>query len=781
LVACHDIGKAHPYFQLRSEVLSELPVEVAMALGAACDYPSFRHEKYSYMVLNRIWRKQEIEDDIGEDFAEILIDNIGCVLADHHQKIGKSINIPGKYRKEYEEMQDVLESELSTAFHPEFFKQCSDWSAFCEGLNGIVILSDWIASNPSFNPNENYGEVDAIKYLEKAYSSAEKTIKSIGFKNFELPSSKDIVDFYGWDLNTLRPMQSLINNEITKVNPIFTIIEDIPGSGKTEAALYLALSISKYFGKEGLYFALPTAATSNQMWERLNHIFERYHIPNFKLVHGTSWSVINSSDIPAKNKYGSEDGISEDWLRPSRRALLSQCAVGTVDQIMMAVLKVKFRQLRMLGLTNKVIIIDEVHAYDTYMSTIIKELLEWCRAMNIPVILLSATLPLSKKAEYISAYTGEDVNFSKPKDYPLITSVTPEKQMLEVNCLPYKTQTYEICMLPYLNEIEKTADKALDLVQDGGNLCLLVNTVSDAQKIYATLMKKIKGSSDVQIILYHARFKIEDRNRIERECLDRYSASGKRPYRSIAVCTQVVEQSLDVDFDILMTQICPIDLLIQRCGREWRHDIQRPVSIKKPQVFILDGDYQKSAMKEIYDADILDRTREYLSNKNTLDIPGDLREAIEYAYNDSKSLDIDSISYRNKESSKTQAKGGMISWPDPTEYFLVETEPDMVISDDETNTLRVATRIGTPSTRIALCNEDLFFQYKGKQTDIKIQNEILSNSVSIPIGLDFKKCEQTGVLKGIYLSASRTNIYRITENIQIEYDSEYGAKIIYKN
>ncbi|SFK99684.1 CRISPR-associated helicase, Cas3 family [Lachnospiraceae bacterium KH1T2] len=767
LVACHDIGKAHPDFQSNTDVFMRLPDEVRKIIKDVVNKEttkiSFRHEKYSSKVLNRIW---EDTRELDENF----VDNITSVISDHHQKAGSFNQVAPNLKKEYEYMQDCLENIVYSLFCPiEFPEECEDWSVFCEALNGILILSDWIASNENFSVEDS---LDDREYFDNAKKTAKKNIYSIGFVNSKLPDPKNLNELYGWENNHMRPMQTLVN-EAADESPIFTIIEDSPGAGKTEAAVYLAVKIAKEYKKDGFYFALPTSATANQMWERLNNIFGKFEIPNFRLTHGMAWSVIEEENNE-NFKYGSEDEIGQEWLRPTRRALLSQFAVGTVDQIMMAVMNIRFRQLRMLGLTNKVIIIDEVHAYDAYMSRILDRLLEWCRVMNIPVILLSATLPNEKKRNFIEAYTGAEIEEELEKDYPLLTYVK-DNMYEEKHCVPFRTSQYSIHLLDILNDIEKTADKAIELVKGGGNLCLMLNTVNDAQQVYKILKEKVGTDSKIELMLYHARFKAKDRANIERRCLEEYSGKGQRPKCSILVCTQVVEQSLDVDFDILMTQICPIDLLVQRLGREWRHELKRPIHVTEAECYVLVGDIEKSSIKKIYVPYILHKTEEYLRNKNVLVVPDDLRDAIAYVY-DSSEESLEYIEKFTEELLKAnQAEGSVIEEPDESLYYLADKD-SIFLSEDESDNLQVATRLGEKSVRTVLCSSQLYERFMEKPQLKKNQNEMLENSVSLNLrNISYKDCVQNGALKGMFIAVSDTDEYKVSEETEIIYDSEFGA------
>lgn len=281
------------------------------------------------------------------------------------------------------------------------------------------------------------------------------------------------------------------------------------GEGKTEAGIYAATKMGENHNKHGMYIALPTAATSNQMYTRITKLLDTHGIKKTRLLHSMAWIVDSATPDTTIN---SEDGdVAYRWLSPLRRGLLSPYAVGTVDQTMMAALKVKYGVLRLLGLANKVLVIDEIHAYDAYMNQIIIRLLQWCRALHIPVVLLSATLPKQKKKELVCAYGGDTVNNNA---YPLITTVDIQGHVEEhaVNDT-YINKSIAIRLEPLLSKWSDVAQQAMDKVCDGGCLCVMANTVNDAQEIYQNLKKTVK--EDFKLLLFHSRFIAVKRNKIE--------------------------------------------------------------------------------------------------------------------------------------------------------------------------------------------------------------------------------------------------------------------------
>ncbi len=283
------------------------------------------------------------------------------------------------------------------------------------------------------------------------------------------------------------------------------LLEAPMGEGKTEAGMYAALQMQRQWGKNGFYVALPTAATSNQMVGRMRKLMQLHGIEDtVRLLHAMAWLV--DAHTP-ETDFNQEDAQEiRSWLSPLRRGMLSPYAVGTVDQAMLAATKVRYGVLRLLGLANKVLVIDEIHSYDVYMDEIILRLLEWCLALDIPVVMLSATLPTDKKEKLLRVYGG-----TLPEStYPSITAVLESGKAVCRN-VPPSGRRLEVALqlAPLLNEPAQIAQLAVKQVEHGGCLCVLMNTVAEAQKVYSAIKQHDSG----KILLFHAQFSAERRDK----------------------------------------------------------------------------------------------------------------------------------------------------------------------------------------------------------------------------------------------------------------------------
>ncbi|HET6382155.1 MAG TPA: CRISPR-associated helicase Cas3', partial [Armatimonadota bacterium] len=335
-------------------------------------------------------------------------------------------------------------------------------------------------------------------------------------------------------------------------------------------------------------------------------------------------------------------------------------AVGTVDQALRAALDVKFGLLRLLGLSSKVLIIDEVHAYDEYMTVLMERLLEWLSVLRVPVILLSATLSFEQKRRLVEAYRGADV-LPRPQGeaepYPLLTFVPLQGApvIVPVDRDPDRDREIEVHLRPgLLGDPSGIADLAANLVSDGGCACVLLNTVKSAQAVFRQLRRlrdEGKVDLDTQLILFHARFRAGRRDQIERKVLSLFGKDAGpdtnpgRPERAILCATQVVEQSLDVDFDVLISEIAPVDLLLQRCGRVYRHERGPRKTGPAPRLYVLlppEGSFDFGSTGFVYQEEPLLRTvailvgREQSSDETdpttTIRLPDEFRPLIESVY-----------------------------------------------------------------------------------------------------------------------------------------------------
>ncbi len=377
-----------------------------------------------------------------------------------------------------------------------------------------------------------------------------------------------------------RPLQLLI--ETLPLEPALTIVEAPTGTGKTEAALAHAWRLVVAGLADSIIFALPTQATANAMFDRLEKVATVLFAdsPNLLLAHGYARYNEQFAELKKRNK--KEDGEEQDgwvkcseWLAESRkRVFLGQIGVCTIDQVLISVLPVRHRFVRGFGVGRSVLIVDEVHAYDAYMYGLLEEVLRQQKLAGGAAILLSATLPEGQKQKLFSAWDADLTVNESAASYPLISSA------VEQHVVPYAFQDDEpketlAVNLECLRALDMVPDadlisRLLAAAKSGAQVAVICNLVDVAQTLYEKLRVETKGFL-IEVELFHARFRFHDRKEKEKAVIKNFGLNGDRSKGRILVATQVVEQSLDVDFDWIVTQLCPVDLLFQRMGRLHRH------------------------------------------------------------------------------------------------------------------------------------------------------------------------------------------------------------------
>jgi CRISPR-associated endonuclease/helicase Cas3 len=456
--------------------------------------------------------------------------------------------------------------------------------------------------------------------------------------------------------------------------PMLIIIEESMGGGKTESALLATEILMHEFGASGLAFLLPTQATSNAMFARVEQWLSSLlgdqsdaSAQDLHLLHGKAALNEDYASLPVWHagwmgdyQGGDEPIVAHQWFGGRKRGLLAPFVVGTVDQLLMAALKTKHVHLRHLGLAGKVVVIDEVHAYDAYMSTYLDRVLFYLGAYGVPVLLLSATLPPKRRMELLKAYRGERTRASRrkpqlelaPRDdsgdpcYPLIsyTSSNRKAQVL------YKTITaseeQRTVLIDWIDDNDEALLQELqNALENGGCVGVLRNTVARAQSTYRFLRKNL----DVQVVLAHSRFVSVDRAERDAWLSELLGPkSSERPRALVVVSTQVLEQSLDIDLDMLITDVAPVDLLLQRMGRLHRHhrgvgESQRPPLLREARCVITGVSQWNAEVPEfargidfVYQPAVLMRTicalRERMGAGNVLVLPRDIAPLVESVY-----------------------------------------------------------------------------------------------------------------------------------------------------
>jgi CRISPR-associated endonuclease/helicase Cas3 len=423
--------------------------------------------------------------------------------------------------------------------------------------------------------------------------------------------------------------------------------------------------------------------------------------------------------------------IAQEWFASGRkRPLLAPFGVGTVDQLLLAALKTKHVFVRLFGLAGKTVVIDEVHAYDTYMTVLLERALEWLGAMKSPVVLLSATLPRGRARQLVTAYRRglEAGGFDAPQEdqppndaaYPRVTWLDANGNAGSVHVEPYEGNRYtlELARVPVYDP-EGVARLLVSLLDRGGCAAVICNTVARSQEVYLALKPYFPGvASDNEPVLdlFHARFLREDRNQREIRSVQRFGRDGPRPDRAVLVATQVVEQSLDLDFDVMITDFAPADLLLQRAGRLHRHKRgergPRTLHILWPQE--RDGVPGLSrADAAVYAEHTLLRTWLALNGGDAISVPGEVEELIEAVYDGRDCPELADSAVRDAwlRTAAALAKRDEAEWHQAQERMIPppwSTQPlsyftrDPLEEDDPAlhQAFQALTRLGDPSVDV---------------------------------------------------------------------------------
>ena len=536
-------------------------------------------------------------------------------------------------------------------------------------LSGLLVMADWVASNQFYHPTLSLDELGREDMYPKRTRSAWKKLKLPAVWSAELGGMDEaaFAENFGFPPNELQKAVLEISDAVS--SPGILIVEAQMGVGKTEAALAAAEIFAGKCGSGGLFFGLPTQATANGIFPRIRTWAEEQVAVqgeskeklSIRLAHGKAELNQDYADLleAGKGEFTGEACIGEDedkalvvhsFFRGRKQVLLSDFVIATVDQILMAALKQKHLMLRHLGMAGKIVIIDEVHAYDAYMGVYLERALCWLGAYHVPVILLSATLPASRRIDFVDAYLntskrekrerekrftqGEEADWRYSRAYPLLTWTDGKEVHQKGLRLQSASRSVAIRQVKESERIQTLRDK----LRDGGCAIVILSTIRRAQEFAKEVREQMP---DLEIILLHSAFLMPDRAARERELLQKLGKHSTKAERDhlIVIGTSVLEQSLDIDGDVMLTDLCPMDLLLQRLGRLHRHpihDAMRPEQLREAQCYVIapDEDAFESGTRAIYGDYLLMRTKKRLPDKITL--PTDIPNLVQDCYGDWK-------------------------------------------------------------------------------------------------------------------------------------------------
>jgi CRISPR-associated endonuclease/helicase Cas3 len=794
----HDLGKASPSFQAKWET-----ARAWLAKGGLdCRVP---HRSVPHGVLTASFLR-ELLMGVQPGFPATWTHRLGVALGGHHGVFPRSedllaVTMEERGGSKWEKLRVSLFQEFTglwqmTGLPPP--AAIDPGHAFFLALAGLVSMADWIGSNEEYFPFASPA-LDPRAYRETALKQAEEALHELAFAGWLAPPDfKDMAELFpAIKAHGLRPLQEAAVGVGEVLNePGLVILEAPMGEGKTEAAMYLADRWAAALGQKGCFFALPTMATSNQMFSRVKEFLrQRYpeNLVNFQLLHGHASLSAEFQALRQKADYlfrpqnieteEAEAGqpraevIAGEWFTRRKRGLLAPFGVGTVDQALLAVLKTRHFFVRLFGLSHKTVVVDEVHAYDAYMTKLLERLLEWLAALGCSVVMLSATLPRERRDALLRAYQrglGDHgvPSFPLSQPYPKITWVTSSgsgSEHFEASTQSARTLNLKWCegWTPRAEMPDYPLGERLqEVLLGGGCVAVICNTVGQAQELYTSLKpyfpEKDAGDGRPELDLFHARYPYEAREEREQRTLLRFGKPGgqvevwegisrtvKRPHRAVLVATQVIEQSLDLDFDLMVTEMAPVDLLLQRAGRLHRHDRPRPDNLKDSSIWIMAPEMEDQVpsfgegTKAVYDYHLLLRSWLALQDRQTIAIPEEVEDLIEAVYGEGPPPEALSLEIcqkwqeswekliRDRKEAEDDARFRHIPPPYERRDILNDRNPEL--EEDEPavhRSLQAATRLGDPTVSVICLYE--------------VDGKVLSDPTGMqPVNLDEKPDGET--------------------------------------
>lgn len=450
-------------------------------------------------------------------------------------------------------------------------------------IAGITVLADWVGSNTQFFPYRS-DECSLEDYWVEARARAETALDGVGV----LPLTcreRSFADLFS-EITSPSPLQTWASNTPVSAVPQIHLLEDVTGAGKTEAAVMLAHRMMTSGCADGFFIALPTMATANAMYGRIAEVYRKLFEGHASLVlaHGQRNLVEAFAESVLPEGKEESDAAQQDdtatarcnaWLADhSKRALLAPAGVGTIDQILLATLYSKHQSLRLLGLFRKVLIIDEVHACDAYMQRVLETVLTFHAMVGGSAILLSATLPERMKRALLDAFTcgrsADPLPAVAARAFPLVTSWHEGQTCASLSPVVARNAVCRDLAIRYVADEQAVLAAIRSALAHGKCVCWMRNTVSDVLAAHAHFADELDAD---HLIVFHARFALQDRLATEERILTHFGKSSTPSQRvgRLVLASQVAEQSLDADWDMVISDLAPIDRLIQRAGRLQRH------------------------------------------------------------------------------------------------------------------------------------------------------------------------------------------------------------------
>lgn len=638
LAAIHDIGKISPGFQRKCARWldqNRLKTEDANSSWKTIMEPD--HGAVSHHAI------QAFFNDLGLPLETSKY--LACILGGHHGKPHspddelftpqKSVGrFHGAIDWDAERVQALRQVGDHYQFDPTALPALDGNSPFLWWLAGLTTVADWIGSDERFFPVTSQSRAAGWD----RDNATHRALEPLAIGQLHVKDGLSFPAIFGFTPNALQvsAMEHIRG-------PGVYVLEAPMGMGKTEAALAAAYQLLRDGQATGLYFALPTQLTSNRIHLRVQDFLDRVALEprQVRLIHANSWLVDSAPLVvprPSAATSIKDARIGEDWFASSRRALLAGFGVGTIDQALLGVVAARHFFVRRFALAGKVVILDEVHSYDLYTGTLVDRLIETLEALGCTVIVLSATLTGARLRQLVREESPATQPVVLPP-YPLLSWKTPAgSSSAVVEPPPSRSVAVEF------SENAKAQDDACTVARAGGTVLWICDTVDAAQRQWVRFRTMLGDA--IPLGLLHSRFPFVRREAIEQEWMARLGKGGSTRCGSVLVATQVVEQSVDLDADFLVTELAPTDMLLQRLGRLWRHSRERR-PVPRATVRILSEERPLEDLRRldarsirqslgkksfVYQTYVLLRTLQVWQGLSEVVLPSDIRALLEDTY-----------------------------------------------------------------------------------------------------------------------------------------------------
>lgn len=656
LCGLHDLGKHSPAFQ-------GLQLDLALARfgeSAAADLRTARRREglgRRFDTPHGLVTAMHVKDLLlRREASPATAELIAVALGGHHghfpdgaalRQARREVNNHGG--QAWEGWRDELVDTVVALREPAGPGEAPWWDvhvsvAAAVGLAALTTIGDWIASDVANFPHADVSDLAA--YVKRADELADAAVRRLDLRPWTPPTTFAAL-FPG---KPPRPVQALVERMTTgRDEPALVIVEAPTGEGKTGAALQASAALVRGLGLVGVYVGMPTQATGNQVFVELEKLAGELGGDGVtvRLIHSGAAEYLSDrattpSDV-GRDDPDDSDVQAQEWFT-RKKSLFASVGVGTVDQALKAVIRSGHVFVRLAALTNKVVVIDEVHAYDTYMSTLLDRLLAWLGRLGTSVVMLSATLPSRRREELVASWQSgllrclprEAPRMEPSTGYPRVTLAGTGRPVTEATGLSALNATRPLRLERVRDE--DVAGWALARVADGGSAVVVHNLVGRAVATYTALEERIAALPEAvrpRLIMINGRLPAGARRAVEAELRAGFGEKGTRP-RAVVVGTQVLEHGLDLDFDAMLTDLAPVDRLVQRAGRLHRHD--RSATRGEPVLAIAgvadtaSGPRFPRYLEGVYAPMTLLRTWALLRDRTALDLPGEVPGLVDAVY-----------------------------------------------------------------------------------------------------------------------------------------------------